>query len=390
MGPSLDAWTLTVPTRLRISHAVIRYSHHLLVRLGEGDTVGWGSAPLYARAPHELPTIFRAAVAPALARAGGDRGALVARLRGFPDVLSALDGALLDLEARQRGDSVARLLGASSSVVRITEQIFAVDAEIGARELRAILARGVRRVKVKVVGRPSADVGLVAALREVAGDDVHLRVDANRAYVLETALAVAPQLAAFGVQVWEEPLRGPFSDVAAFRAETGNEVILDESVRSLADLEAALAARALDVLNLKLNRLGGITAASAYRKRCSEAGVETVIGCAEDLGPAMAAILHAAAAWGPRETEGLGWMRLGLDLASPSPVVRAGVVHLPDGPGWGIDVSPEVELRNGRRDALRLVHHDEWGRTFVVRSWMQRQEQRLSSLVARARRITNV
>jgi L-alanine-DL-glutamate epimerase-like enolase superfamily enzyme len=375
-----DVWMLTVPTDFRIARSRIRYSHHVLVRITAQDEVGWGAAPLYARAPHELRGVVADAVPRALAGADDDleeaRARAAAALAAFPDVLSAVDGALWDLSGRRAGRSVASLLGASTRRVPITEQLFVVSPERGRRELAAIRARGVSNVKVKLSGDADADLRLVAALRDAGGDDLGLRVDANRAYPLPRAIALAPRLRELGVVRWEEPIGGSFAAVAQLRSATPLEVILDESIRTRADLEQALSAGALDVLNLKLGRVGGITSGERLRSECASAGVAVSIGCAEDLGPAMAAILHAAAAWSPVETEGVGWMRLGVDVAEPSPEVSGGEVELADAPGWGIEVRPEAV-------AFALVHEREWTRRFVARSWARRQEQRVANLAAR-------
>src|SRR5207237_8682827 len=116
--------------------------------------------------------------------------------------------------------------------------------------------------------------------------------------------ALASRLHELDSARWEEPIAGSFADLARLRSATSLEVILDESIRTLDDLDEALAAGALDGLNVKLGRVGGITSAERFRAACASAGVAVSIGCAEDVGPAMAAILHASAAWRPVETEG--------------------------------------------------------------------------------------
>jgi L-alanine-DL-glutamate epimerase-like enolase superfamily enzyme len=307
-------------------------------------------------------------------------------LTAAPDVRSALDGALWELEALAAGCSVARLLGASTSSVPVTEQLFAVAAAQPREAWPRIRDRGTRCLKVKVSGDPAVDLSMLRRLRETVGPDVRLRIDANRGYTVDDARRVAEGLPTLGIDEWEEPVAASYGEVARLRAETGLRVILDECIRSHDDLENALACGAVDVLNLKLSRLGGITAALAYRERCALDGVEVLLGCNEDLGPGMAAVLHAAAAWQPFETEGVGWLRLGLDLGAPSPMPSAGRVELGDAPGWGLTVEPRTSARRASsRDLPQPVHVSSWTASFAAASIARKQHERACNVVPRMR-----
>jgi L-Ala-D/L-Glu epimerase / N-acetyl-D-glutamate racemase len=393
MDPSrLEVWAVSVPVYFVLSHARVRWSHHLLLHVKLDGNGGWGSTPLYDRAPHELPAIRRELLEPLGAQVGQVDPALLRAtafrsLAGLPDVANALDQALLEIEARRRGLSVARLLGGSGRAVPITEQLFVVEPHAAVKQARAMCARGVTSIKLKVAGVPKSDVRLVEAVREAVGTDVRLRVDANRGYDVAKALAVAPTFAALGVDEWEEPVAGGLKAVAAVRAGTPLRVMLDESVRTRADLDAVLAAGAVDSLNLKLGRVGGVTAADGFRTDCLSAGVAVSMGCAEDIGPGMSAILHASAAWKPVSTEGVGWVRLGVDVAKPSPQVVGGSVEVGDEPGWGLDLVPDLHpSANTGFGAARLVHESAWGARFRTWSWLNRQRQRADVAVARAKK----
>jgi len=383
-------WLLTVPIDERIARARIRYSHHVLVNVCDGTHEAWGAAPLYANAPHRVralrPVLERVTGSLDLARPAVAREHCARALTGVPDVCNALDGALWELEALRAGSSVASLLGSDRSKVEITEQLFA-DAALEPETILHVLRRhGTRALKVKVCGDLPVDLRALRRVRSAVGRDVHIRIDANRGYTLQTARRLALELPSLGIAEWEEPAVGDFETIARLRRETGLRVILDESVRTLDDLEQALAAEALDVLNLKLSRLGGITAALEFKRRCERAGVGILLGCNEDIGPAMAAVLHAAAAWQPFETEGLGWVRLGLDLGSPQPTPVDGRVTVGAAPGWGIQVEPRSRPC-GRVNPPNPVHMSAWSRRFAARSVAQRQHQRLSNALLRMRRL---
>jgi L-alanine-DL-glutamate epimerase-like enolase superfamily enzyme len=146
-------------------------------------------------------------------------------------------------------------------------------------------------------------------------------------------------MADLGVLAVEEPLNNR-ADLGRFRREVGLPVMLDESVLTLADLEKAIASEAIDSLNIKLTRVGGISEAMAYWRRCEMAGVAVSLGCNEDLGPGMAAILHmAAASPGLYSMEGIGRLRLGTDFIAEEMTVQNGCVWLPDGNGLGVHLA---------------------------------------------------
>jgi L-alanine-DL-glutamate epimerase-like enolase superfamily enzyme len=218
----------------------------------------------------------------------------------------------------------------------VTDQIFIADWEQSAYELAEIIGRGTTKLKVKTGISPAKDIRLIRQIRELVGNDVEIRVDANRAYSLADSLPMYKTLADLGVLAVEEPLNNQ-ADLSRFRRESGLPVMLDESILTLTDLEEAIAAQAIDSLNIKLTRVGGISEALAYQQMCEAAGVAVSLGCNEDLGPGMAAILHmAAASTGLYAMEGIGRLRLNTDFIAEEMVIQNGCVPLPEGNGLGV------------------------------------------------------
>jgi hypothetical protein len=99
----------------------------------------------------------------------------------------------------------------------------------------------------------------------------------------------------------------------------------------------------------------------------------------------MSAVLHAAAAWLPFETEGVGWLRLGLDVAAPSPQVVGGRVELGDAPGWGLAMEPRTLARGARAGHLpQPVHVSSWSASWAVASVVRKQHERACNVRLRA------
>ena len=351
---SAQLYLLSFPVDFKIARTRIIYSHHIVVTLEVDGMVGCGSGVLYRGTPWQLKTLWDGWLQAALTQflktlemstleAGWQP--LLDRLGSVqPGLNFAVDSALWDLRGKRNGQSVAEMLGGVyRTQVPITEQIFIDRWAESEGELRAMQQRGTSSLKVKTGFHPQHDVELVQRVHQFMGSEVEMRVDANRGYALADSLETYKAMAAAGVLAAEEPISDKdWSVLRRFRQETGLPVMLDESILSLDDLEQAIAAEALDILNVKLTRVGGITQALAYVKLCQQAGVALSIGCAEDIGPGMASILHLSAALPSLySTEGMGYLRLGTDIIANNalPVV-GGKVALPNAPGLGVELLP--------------------------------------------------
>jgi len=342
----VDGHLLAVPVDFCISSARIRYSHHLVVQLRAGDLVGAGEGVLYRTQPHQVASLFQRLVQPAVEKrhllSSGSK-----ELETWSEMLAsaspalayAVDTALWDLKGKEAGRPVAELLGgARRQRIPITEQIFIRHWPKAEVELDAMLSRGTRRLKLKVGAGPQVDLESARRVRAFVGPEFEIRVDANRAYSLADGEALYKGLADLGILALEEPLSGRnWSDLRALRRRVGLPVVLDENVLNLDDLQDAIAEDAIDILNIKLTRVGGISQALKYAEICRRHDVEVAIGCAEDLGIGMAAILHTAAALPDiHSAEGIGPLRLGFDLVTDQWEVKDGALTLPRGSGLGV------------------------------------------------------
>ncbi|WP_258368680.1 o-succinylbenzoate synthase [Curtobacterium sp. MCBD17_030] len=182
---------------------------------------------------------------------------------------------------------------------------------IAAADVADLLRRypGCTTAKVKVAEPGTTiedDVARVAAVRRVMGDDADVRVDANGLWSLDQATTALEQLAPFRLQYAEQPV-ATVADLAALRtrvAGLGVRIAADESVRKASDPLAVARAGAADVLIVKAQPLGGITAAQAVM---AEAGLPCVVSSAIDtsIGLGMGAFL-ASRAMAPGYAAGLG------------------------------------------------------------------------------------
>ncbi len=160
-----------------------------------------------------------------------------------------------------------------------------VDGPFLVQDVRAYPA-----VKVKV--RDASGVALLRAVRDAVGPDVALRVDANGAWDVDTAVAMITRLAAFDLEYVEQPV-ATLDDLAAVRRRVDVRVAADECIRSLDDARRLRALDAADVIVLKQQPLGGVRAALAVAE---EAGVPAVVSSMMETSVGIAAGVALAAA----------------------------------------------------------------------------------------------
>lgn len=214
-------------------------------------------------------------------------------------------------------------------------------------EVAALLARypGCTTAKVKVAEPGTTvddDVARVAEVRRVMGADAHVRVDANGLWSVDEATGALERLAPYGLQYAEQPCR-TVPELAALRSRTaglGVPIAADESVRKAADPLAVARAGAADVLVVKAQPLGGVTAAQAV---VADAGLPCVVSSALDtsVGLGIGAFL-AAAAMTPGYAAGLGTAAMFASDVTASPLLPvAGRV-----PVRRVEVSRDLLERN--------------------------------------------
>ena len=189
---------------------------------------------------------------------------------------------------------------ASPALVRERIGVNATMPAVEASRVATILARfgQCRTVKVKVAElgtQLSDDVARVAAVREALGADGRIRVDANGAWNLDEAEHAIHALAPFDLEYVEQPCMD-LAELAEIRrrvAYMGIPIAADESVRKAADPLAVVRAQAADILVIKAQPLGGISAALDI---IAEAGLPAVVSSALDTSVGISMGLHLAAA----------------------------------------------------------------------------------------------
>jgi O-succinylbenzoate synthase len=177
--------------------------------------------------------------------------------------------------------------------VPVNALVPAVDADTAARLATEAAVAGMTTVKVKVGGGPLAeDADRVAAVRAALGPAGRIRLDANGAWDVETAVAAIERLAGFDLELVEQPV-ADLGDLARVRRRVTVPVAADESLRSLGDARRLAALDAADAVVVKVQPLGGVRAALRV---IEAAGVPAVVSSLYETSVGLSAGLALAAA----------------------------------------------------------------------------------------------
>lgn len=238
---------------------------------------------------------------------------------------NALDCALWDLEAKQTDSSVWRQAGIEPRPL-VTVLTLGIDTP-DVMAARAAAARAHPKLKLKLDAE--TPIERVAAVR-AARPDATLIVDVNQAWDMAALVDHAPRLAALGVELIEQPLpRGRDDELIDYQSP----VLLgaDESCLDLAELP--LVWDRYGLINVKLDKCGGLTEALALARAATSAGLEVMVGNMTGTSLAMAPS-HVVAQFA-RFVDLDGPLLLASDIL-PGLVYRAGgIVEPPERNLWG-------------------------------------------------------
>jgi len=189
-----------------------------------------------------------------------------------------------------------------------------------------------------------SDVEQVRAVREAVGPAARIRVDANEAWDLETAKRTLAELEPYGIELAEQPVSS-LEEMAELAASTSIPLAADESVATLDEAERAVAMGACSYTGIKLSKVGGPEAALAIADVLPAfitSALDGPVGIA-----AGAQVARSLAETGHPErlelAHGLATQRLFAEtIASVECELRDGMLHLPLGPGLGVEIDEEA------------------------------------------------
>ena len=214
-------------------------------------------------------------------------------MAGQPYVKSPLDIACRDILGRYARLPACRMLGGElQSEVVLYRAISQEAPERMAAKIASYREQGYRRFQLKVGGDADTDIERIHACREILDGGEVLVADANTGWNLHEAARVVNAVKNLDVYI-EQPCRS-YEECLAVRRRTALPFVLDEVITGTGVLLRAFADGAMDVVNLKISRLGGLTRAALLRDLCVERGVAMTLEDTWGGDVITAAIAHFA------------------------------------------------------------------------------------------------
>ena len=265
----------------------------VVVEIAEGGLTGRGEATaIYYHGESAESVLMQALGMADAVRGGADRAAL-RRLLPRGAARNAIDAALWDLEAKRAGKPVWQLAGLTGPWPLTTAYTISLGAPEAMEAAARTAAEHYPLLKLKLAGE--GDLDRVAAVRRGA-PDARLIVDANEAWTGRDVVAEATALAAFGVELIEQPVKAG-EDHLLDGIVSPVPLCADESCQDRADLARCLGRYA--AINIKLDKAGGLSEALALAAEARGAGLEIMVGCmlSTSLGVAPAFLAAQGARW---------------------------------------------------------------------------------------------
>jgi L-alanine-DL-glutamate epimerase-like enolase superfamily enzyme len=314
---------------------------------------GWGEAcPLGATYLEDFAEGVRAAM-PLLARAliGLDPRELASvgttmeqTLRGQRAAKSALDVACWDILGKSTGLPVCTLLGGRRGEDFPLYVALPLDSpEAMAEFALEYVQGGMRAVQLKLGGDPFEDVARTRAVREAVGAEVLLVADPNGGWVRHHALAAARLLEDVENVILEQPCR-TLAECLQIRRNCTLPMSLDEVIVDVPVFTEAIGLGAMEAINLKIGRVGGLSAARVIRDLCHALGVRATIEDTWGTDVVTAAVSHLAASTAPETLVHASFMNDWVSeyVAGHQPRSEHGRGAAPDASGLGIKVDVEA------------------------------------------------
>ena len=264
-------------------------------------------------------------------------------IRLNPFTKAAVEMALWDLAGKSYGVPLYQLLGGQvrkELPVKLVIGGFSPEKTTDLTE--QFLDWGARCLKVKVGLDAEGDLQRVKIVRELAGPDMPIGIDANQGWSLPTAARMLKALEPFDILFAEQPIRGDRpQDFNELKKHTNIPLMADESIFTAQDARQLSAAGGVDIFSLYPGKHGGLVTAQQICSLASAAGQTCSIGSNLELGIGTAAMLHLATAMPAIDSvrypgDFVGPFYHVTDLLDPPLTLGPALATAPSGPGLGV------------------------------------------------------
>ena len=264
-------------------------------------------------------------------------------LKGHPYVKSPIDIACWDIKGKAANMPISKLLGgAYDEDFVLYRAISQNNPDAMASNVKKYRDEGYRRFQLKVGGNPDEDIERIRSVASKLEKGDKLIADANTGWLPHEALRVIK--AVDDIDVYIEQPCASYEECLSVRQRTSHPFILDETIDGIGTLMRAFNDQAMDAVNIKISKFGGITKTVLARDLCSELGIAMTIEDTWGGDIVTAAIAHLAHTTDPKllftATDFNSYVTV--DIASGAPKRENGRMKSSKDPGLGIKPLPEV------------------------------------------------
>ena len=264
-------------------------------------------------------------------------------LKGHPYVKSAIDMAAWDVLGQAAGMPVCELLGGRYGGDFVLYRAISQDTpEAMAASITGYREEGYRRFQLKVGGDPDVDIERIHASAAALGGGDKLIADANTGWLRHEAMRVTA--AVRDVDVYIEQPCASYEECLSVRRHTDRPFVLDESIDGIDTLLRGHADLAMDVVNIKIGKFGGLSRARQARDLCLTLGIAMTIEDTWGGDIVTAAIAHMAHSTPPdflfTATDFNSYVTV--SIADDAPQRVRGRMAAPAAPGLGVTPRAEV------------------------------------------------
>jgi L-alanine-DL-glutamate epimerase-like enolase superfamily enzyme len=261
-------------------------------------------------------------------------------LKAQPSVLAAIDMALYDILGKVSGLPIWKLLGGFRDRIQTSVTIGILPESDTIEKAKYWVEQEFKCLKIKGGLDVDLDIARVMAVRNAVGDKIEIRFDANQGFSFYEALKFVEKTKVVKVELIEQPTpKGNPDLLGRVTSDVSIPVMADESLITLRDAFRLARRNLVDMVNVKLMKVGGISEALQINAVARSAGLEVMVGCMDEAALGIAAGLHFALARPNVLYADLdGHIGLKGDPSVGAVILRRGTLFPTDKPGLGFDL----------------------------------------------------
>ncbi|MGD8702991.1 MAG: dipeptide epimerase [Desulfosarcina sp.] len=348
----MEAWPVTMKLAepYKIAYETISVTTNVFLRIETSSgIVGYGCAApdleVTGETHQDVMTACNNVIIPAFKGSDALRPImLMERIRkpliGRSSALAVADMALFDILGKASGLPLYRLLGGFRDRIRTSVTIGIMPVEETVAKAVEFTKRGFKALKIKGGVDVDHDIERLIKVRKAVGKKIELRFDANQGYSETDILQFVAGIGSVGLELIEQPSpRGKDQLLGRITHQVALPIMADESLMSLKDAFRMARKELVDMINIKLMKVGGIDEALKINAVSRAADLDVMVGCMDESALAIAAGLHFSLARpNVRYADLDGHLDLEDDPASEAVRLSEGVLYPTGKPGIGFNL----------------------------------------------------